>query len=290
MSLRGERPQRYSVLAAQDQGRRGRLRRRLGVGVRETGCRRSIALPRHGCAAAPRAYLTKTRGNSTGTAPVGTPERVNQSRWGCQTPIERRRHRSTRTLHVFLSRLSIPRYPHALHVLSAPSGLFIPRYPHASHVLSARRVSSALHVLSASLSPRIACPVSSQPSPDGSTLTTRCMSSQPCPLSRFCMSCQLDELDGVVRPRSSVGDIDLHACCTSIYPVFLSLVIPTHRMSCQLVVSAPHCMSCQLASELASGFPSSKTVTALLHHTMLDRTDRTSDFSVQTPSSRRPKR
>jgi hypothetical protein len=27
-----------SVLAAQDQGRRGPLRRRLGVGVRETGC------------------------------------------------------------------------------------------------------------------------------------------------------------------------------------------------------------------------------------------------------------
>jgi hypothetical protein len=35
LSLQGERPRRHSVLAAQDQGRRGRLRRRLGAEVRE---------------------------------------------------------------------------------------------------------------------------------------------------------------------------------------------------------------------------------------------------------------
>jgi hypothetical protein len=73
----------------------------------KSSSRRTIALPRHGPAAAPRAYPTKTRGKSPGPTPVGTPERASPSRWGCHTPIERRRHPSTRTLHVFLS-LNIP--------------------------------------------------------------------------------------------------------------------------------------------------------------------------------------
>jgi hypothetical protein len=63
----------------------------------------------------PRAYLTKTRGNSRGTGSVGTTEGVNPSRSGRQTSID---------THV--ARLFIRRYPHALRVLSAP------RYPGTS--------------------------------------------------------------------------------------------------------------------------------------------------------------
>jgi hypothetical protein len=79
---------------------------------------------------APQAYLAKTRGNTTGTGPVGTPERLNPSRWGCHTPIVRRRHPSPRTLHVFLS-LVIPKHecPVSFACMSARDGIKCPRNP-----------------------------------------------------------------------------------------------------------------------------------------------------------------
>jgi hypothetical protein len=128
---------------------------------------------------APRAYLAKTRGKSPEPRPVGTPESAKPSRRGCQTPIKRRRHRSTRTLHVFLS-LNIP-----TRCMSFQPCLF-------SH--------SA--VFSASISPRAACLFSLHALHVFSAFPplfspTRCMSFQPClfspsfqPQPTRCMSFQ----------------------------------------------------------------------------------------------------
>jgi hypothetical protein len=119
-----------------------------------------------------------------------------------------------------------------------------------------------------SLSPRIACPVSSfvlslpfysDLVPDGSALTTLCMSSQPDDAAHvlsayaaavhvlsarpttLCMSSQ--PVHVLSAPRACPLNPSQPLCCAC--PLSLVLSAP-HCMSCQLVLSASHCMSCQL--------------------------------------------
>jgi hypothetical protein len=96
-----------------------------------------------------------------------------------------------------------------------------------------------------SLSPRIACPVSST---DGSTLTTLCMSCQPRRVRADDAVHVLSAVSFVLSASKSLTPRS-HRICQPVH------VLSAHCMSCQRipryphalhVLSATHCMSCQL--------------------------------------------